>query len=41
LEIGYDQASMVREILQNSAFCDIDVKSDLSGIARFPFAKRP
>jgi release factor glutamine methyltransferase len=41
LEIGHNQASQIREILQTSAFTDIDVKSDLSGIARFPFAKRP
>ena len=40
LEIGHDQASQVREILQASAFSDIDVLSDLSGIPRFPFARR-
>ena len=41
LEIGHDQASQVAEILQTSAFTAIEVKTDLSGIARFPFAKRP
>jgi release factor glutamine methyltransferase len=41
LEIGHDQASQVVEILKDSAFSDIEVKTDLSGIARFPFAKRP
>ena len=41
LEIGHDQASQVREILRASAFTDIDVKTDLSGVARFPFARRP
>ncbi len=41
LEIGHDQASQVAEILKASAFTDIEVKTDLSGIARFPFAKRP
>ncbi|MEY3894686.1 MAG: peptide chain release factor N(5)-glutamine methyltransferase [Verrucomicrobiota bacterium] len=41
LEIGHDQASQVAEILQTSAFTAIEVKSDMSGIARFPFAKRP
>ena len=41
LEIGHDQASQVSEILQTSGFVAIEVKSDLSGIARFPFAKRP
>ncbi len=41
LEIGHDQASQVAEILKASGFTDIEVKSDLSGVARFPFAKRP
>lgn len=41
LEIGHDQASQVAEILKASAFTDIEVKTDLSGIARFPFARRP
>ncbi len=41
LEIGHDQASQVAEILKASAFTDIEVKTDLSGIDRFPFAKRP
>ena len=41
LEIGHNQASHVAEILQTSAFTAIEVKTDLSGIARFPFARRP
>ena len=41
LEIGHDQASQVREILQSSSFTAIEVKTDLSGVDRFPFAKRP
>jgi release factor glutamine methyltransferase len=41
LEIGHNQASHVAEILQTSAFTAIEVKTDLSGISRFPFAKRP
>ncbi|MEO7099666.1 MAG: peptide chain release factor N(5)-glutamine methyltransferase [Luteolibacter sp.] len=41
LEIGHDQASQVAEILKASAFTDIEVKTDMSGIPRFPFAKRP
>ncbi len=40
LEIGHDQASQVAGILQASAFTDIEVTTDLSGVARFPFAKR-
>ena len=41
LEIGHNQASQVSGFLQSSSFAAIDVKSDLSGIARFPFARRP
>ena len=41
MEIGHDQASQVAGILQACGFTDIDVKTDLSGVARFPFAKRP
>jgi len=41
LEIGHDQASQVTGFLQSSGFTAIDVKSDLSGVARFPFARRP
>jgi len=41
LEIGHDQASQVTEILNASALTDLAVKTDLSGIARFPYAKRP
>lgn len=41
LEIGHDQASQVAGFLQASSFTAIDVKTDLSGVARFPFAKRP
>jgi release factor glutamine methyltransferase len=40
MEIGHDQASQVAEILRASAFTDIEVKIDMSGIARFPFARR-
>ena len=41
LEIGHDQASQVEEILRSSGFADIEVKTDLSGVTRFPFARRP
>jgi release factor glutamine methyltransferase len=41
MEIGHDQASQVTGFLQASGFTDIGVKTDLSGIARFPFARRP
>ena len=41
MEIGHDQASQVAGILQTSGFTAIEVKTDLSGVARFPFARRP
>ena len=41
LEIGHDQAAQVAGFLQAAGFTAIEVKSDLSGIARFPFARRP
>lgn len=40
LEIGHDQASQVARLLQDSGFTGVDVKSDLSGIARFPLARK-
>jgi release factor glutamine methyltransferase len=41
LEIGHDQASQVVEILQTFPFTASEVKTDLSGVARFTFARRP
>jgi release factor glutamine methyltransferase len=41
MEIGHDQASQVAGFLQASGFADIEVKTDLSGVARFPFGRRP
>ncbi|MGJ8642715.1 MAG: peptide chain release factor N(5)-glutamine methyltransferase [Luteolibacter sp.] len=41
LEIGHDQASQVRVCLEKSGFTEIEVRRDLSGIARFPFATHP
>ena len=41
LEIGHDQASQVTEILETSGFTEITVKTDMSGVDRFPFARRP
>lgn len=41
MEIGHDQASQVAGFLQASGFAEIEVKTDLSGIARFPSARRP
>jgi release factor glutamine methyltransferase len=39
LEIGHDQASQLRESLESSGFREIEIRADLSGIARFPFAR--
>ncbi len=41
LEIGADQASQVVGFLDACGFTAIEVQTDLSGVARFPFAKRP
>jgi release factor glutamine methyltransferase len=41
LEIGHDQASQVAGFLQAASFTAVEVKTDLSGVARFPFARRP
>jgi release factor glutamine methyltransferase len=41
MEIGHDQASQVAEMLKASGFAEIEVKTDLSGIARFPFGRKP
>ena len=41
LEIGHDQASQVRLGLESSDFREIEIRADLSGIARFPFARHP
>ena len=40
LEIGHDQASQVAGFLGDSGFSRIEVKTDLSGVARFPLAWR-
>lgn len=41
LEIGHDQASQLRNSLENCGFTEIEIRSDLSRIARFPFARHP
>jgi len=41
MEIGHDQAQKVQSLLEASGFTEVEVKSDLSGIPRFPFAKKP
>lgn len=41
LEIGHDQASQVAEILRRCGFSQLEIKTDLSGVPRFAFARRP
>jgi release factor glutamine methyltransferase len=41
MEIGHDQASQVTAFLETSGFAEIEVKTDMSGIPRFPAALRP
>lgn len=41
LEIGYDQASQIQNLLEHSGFVEVRVENDLAGISRFPFAKKP
>ncbi|MGD7653093.1 MAG: peptide chain release factor N(5)-glutamine methyltransferase [Verrucomicrobiales bacterium] len=41
LEIGHDQASQVRGLLEGCGFTEVDVKTDLSGVDRFPFGRKP
>ena len=41
LEIGHDQAAAVQELMAEAGFTDIHVKSDLSGIERFPAGRKP
>lgn len=40
LEIGYDQAQATRQLLEQAGFVDIEVVSDLSGVERFPLARK-
>ncbi|MEM9080654.1 MAG: peptide chain release factor N(5)-glutamine methyltransferase [Verrucomicrobiota bacterium] len=41
LEIGHNQHEKIAELLKSSEFQEIDIRSDLSGISRFPFARKP
>lgn len=40
LEIGYEQAEIVTQLLEESSFTEIDIRADLSGVSRFPFARK-
>ncbi len=40
LEIGYDQAAVVTQMMDGYGYDFIEVQKDMSGIARFPFAHR-
>lgn len=41
MEIGHDQAAEVERLLAAASFGEIQIKTDLSGVARFPAARRP
>ncbi len=41
LEIGHDQASQLLASLESCGFAETEIRRDLSGIARFPFARHP
>lgn len=41
LEIGHDQASQLLAGLESCGFAETEIRRDLSGVARFPFAKHP
>lgn len=41
LEIGKDQAAAVASMLEGAGFTAIAIRADLSGVARFPFARKP
>ena len=40
LEIGYDQASVVTQIMDGYGYNYIEVLKDMSGVSRFPFGYR-
>lgn len=41
MEVGYDQGEIVCDLLKENGLIDVQLKKDLSGIARFPLARRP
>ncbi len=41
LEIGHDQASETAALLEAAGFAEIEIRSDLSGVPRFPLARKP
>ncbi len=41
LEVGYDQGDRVGKLLQDAGLSEVSVASDLSGIRRFPMARKP
>jgi release factor glutamine methyltransferase len=41
LEIGHDQASQLFAGLESCGFAEMEIRRDLSGVARFPFARHP
>jgi len=41
LEIGYDQAEAVSALLTQEGYINVEVKSDIEGVPRFPIASSP
>jgi release factor glutamine methyltransferase len=41
MEIGHDQSEQTEDLLRTAGFVDVITHRDLSGIARFPFARMP
>lgn len=41
MEVGYDQGEIVCDLLRENGLTEVVLKKDLSGIARFPLARRP
>jgi release factor glutamine methyltransferase len=40
MEIGHDQGKTVAELLTVAGLTEVDIKADLSGVSRFPFARK-
>jgi release factor glutamine methyltransferase len=41
LEIGHGQSSEVGALLKSAGFVDVEIRDDLSGVSRFPLARKP
>ena len=41
LEVGFDQGEAVAQLLRDAGLIEVTIARDLSGIARFPLARKP